>query len=56
MHVEVKVVVQGVVPVDAVEVVVPVVGDVVVVGVGGTSTCDYRYDGRRCRRRRICRR
>ena len=32
MHVEVEVVVEGVVPVDAVEVVVPVVGDVVVVG------------------------
>ena len=34
MHVEVEVVIEGVVPVDAVEVVVPVVGDVVVVGVG----------------------
>ena len=33
MHVEVDVVVEGVVPVDAVEV-VPVVGDVVAVGVG----------------------
>jgi len=32
MHVKVEVVVEGVVPVDAVEVVVPVVGDVVVVG------------------------
>jgi len=34
VHVEVEVVVEGVVPVDAVEVVVPVVGYVVVVGVG----------------------
>ena len=33
MHVEVEVVVEGVVPVDAVEV-VPVVGDLVAVGVG----------------------
>ena len=31
MHVEVEVVVKGVVPVDCVEVVIPVVGDVVVV-------------------------
>ena len=34
MHVEVEVDVESVIPVDAVEVVVPVVGDVVVVGVG----------------------
>jgi hypothetical protein len=34
MHVEIEVVVEGVVVVDAVEVVVPVVGDVVVVGAG----------------------
>ena len=35
VHVEVEVVVEGVVAVDAVEVVVPVVGDIVVVGGGG---------------------
>ena len=35
MHVEVEVVVEGVVAVDGVEVVVPVVGCVVVVGGGG---------------------
>ncbi len=35
VHVEVEVVVEGVVAVDGVEVVVPVVGDIVVVGGGG---------------------
>jgi hypothetical protein len=40
MHVEVEVVVEGVVPVDAVEVVVPVVGDVVVVG--SSRHCRWR--------------
>ena len=40
MHVEVEVVVKDVVPVDAIEVVVPVVGDVVVVGI--SRRCRWR--------------
>ena len=51
VHVEVEVVVEGVVAVDGVEVVVPVVGDVVTVVVGGDGRkridrssfyCSYR--------------
>ncbi len=40
MHVEVEVVVEGVVAVDGVEVVIPVVGDVVVVG--GDGRCRWQ--------------
>ena len=45
MHVEVEVIVEGVVAVDGVEVVVPVVGDIVVVGGGGP----WRWQQARCR-------
>ncbi len=52
VHVEVEVVVEGMVAVDGVEVVVPVVGDVVVVGSDGR----WRWQQARChpwgRRRR----